>query len=770
METALPQKHTTAQKMSRRRNKRPPALQGSRKTARLRGKITKRLSRGRKSSADHAERAIAKNGARIHSRRRRRLIRDYRTELDVALQRFVDLYDFAPIAYVSFNRSGRIEEANLAATELLGAPRDLLIGRPFAVYVADLDLFLKHLVYCRTSQRRVETELQLKPSKGERIPVQLISAPIASTMRNGAPLYQTAIINLRERKAAEEALRHEERKLARELEDLKQLQQISSQLIEQHNSEAIYTQIVDAAIALLRADMGSLQTFLPDSAELLLLASRGFDPSTTKAWKRVSVRAGTVCAEALRRGERVIVHDVRQNDFLKNKKMREVFRRCHVRAVQSTPLISRKGQLVGMLSNHWRQPHQPSVRELRLLDVLRRQAADLLERVHAEEALRESEARMRATVEQATAGVARCDTTGRITFANGTLCQMLGYTQSELIGKSFAELTHPDHVKDNIRRFAQMIRDAKPYEIEKRYICKDGSILWADVSASAVPGTDGKTQSAVSVIVDITSRKRAEAALRRSKQLLELRVRARTLALRNANTQLESEIARRKGLEGEILAVSDREQQRLGQELHDGLCQHLTAVAFMARSVALRLRNHRVIDAADIEKIAELVNNAATDTRELSRALHRIDVDAVGLSDALQDLVNREIWKTPCRLEVKPSFQLDDDAVAAQVYRIAREAVINANKHAQAREIVVKLERSGKEMVLHVIDDGAGFSNAVKVKHGLGRHIMNYRARLIGGRLEIKSQKRRGTRVSCFFPNSIQELHEMDRNGNDKTG
>src|SRR5438046_9848974 len=96
-----------------------------------------------------------------------------------------------------------------------------------------------------------------------------------------------------------------------------------------------------------------------------------------------------------------------------------------------------------------------------------------------------------------------------------------------------------------------------------------------------------------------------------------------------------------KGLEGEILEISDREQQRLGQELHDGLCQHLTAVAFMARSVALRLKNHRVIEVEDIKKIAQLVNDAATDTRNLSRALHRIDVDAAGFVDALRDLVDR---------------------------------------------------------------------------------------------------------------------------------
>jgi PAS domain S-box-containing protein len=265
-----------------------------------------------------------------------------------------------------------------------------------------------------------------------------------------------------------------------------------------------------------------------------------------------------------------------------------------------------------------------------------------------------------------------------------------------------------------------------------------------------------------SQIGQFMQRKRAEEALQKSKELLERLVRERTKALRMANTELKNEIARRKGLEGEILSVSDREQQRLGQELHDGICQHLTAVAFMTRSMAMRLRDHRVIDANDIDKIAELVNNAATSTRELSRALHRVDIDAAGLVTALEDLVDREIWKIPCRLHAKASFHIKDDAIAAQLYRIAREAVINANKHAQAREIVIKLERSQQGMVLRVTDDGIGFPNEPKLKQGLGYHIMNYRAQLMGGRLKIERPKKGGTCVSCYFPDSSHESNESD--------
>src|SRR5881227_522630 len=175
---------------------------------RLKRPVRKEKRSTRSGATRHPNRLRDRDG---NSSIRRR--RHPKTELEAAIQRFVDLYDFAPIAYVSFDRAGRIEEANLAATELLGEPRDLLIGRPFAFYVGDLDSFMRHLLYCRTSQQQVETELELKPRKGERIPALLCSRPITSTTRNGALLYQTAIMDLSERKRAEELLRAKEAEL-----------------------------------------------------------------------------------------------------------------------------------------------------------------------------------------------------------------------------------------------------------------------------------------------------------------------------------------------------------------------------------------------------------------------------------------------------------------------------------------------------------------------------------------------------------------------------
>jgi len=507
-----------------------------------------------------------------------------KTELEAAIQRYVDLFEFAPIAYVSFDRVGRIEEINFAAIELLGGSRARLIGEPFALHVTKDDgmLFLNHLLHCRSSDRRVETELRLKKRNGEIILAHLASSPMTSSMRNGARLYQTAIVDLTEQKRAEEALR-------------------------------------------------------------------------------------------------------------------------------------------------------------------------------------KSEEHLRAIISQSNAGIASCDLTGRFLFANQKFCEMLGYKESELATRSIFTVTHAGDVDTTKSQFEKMVQTKQPIEMEKRYVRKDRSFVWVNVCDTPVLDAAGDPVSAVAVAIDITERKRAEAALQRSNELLEERVRQRTHKLRVANEELKNEIKRRKGLEGQILEISDREQQRLGQELHDGICQHLTAVAFMARSVATRLKNHRVIEVGDIEKIAELVNAAAADTRNLSRALHRVDIDSAGFITALQDLVDREIWKTPCRLEATPSFHIKDDAAAAQLYPIAREAVINANKHAQAREILIQLERSRQELVLSVADDGVGFKREPKLKQGLGLHIMNYRAQSIGGRLEIKSRKKGGTRVICYLPERIRQLQKNEK-------
>lgn len=365
----------------------------------------------------------------------------------------------------------------------------------------------------------------------------------------------------------------------------------------------------------------------------------------------------------------------------------------------------------------------------------------------------ESEDLYRAFITQTAVGIARSDLKGRFVFVNQKFADILGYKRSELIGKRIRDLTHRDHLTQTQKLFRRLMDTGAPYYLEKRYICKNGSAIWLNVSASPVLNTKGKVQAVIAVIRDISERKQAQLDLENAKLLLEKRVEERTQELIAANKELENEISRRRGLEGEILEVSDREQQRLGEELHDGICQHLTAVAFLAHSTALRLKNHRVITVDDIEKITELVNEAANDARDIARTLHTLEVGAAELERTLQDLATRKFWTTPCWLEMEAPIPIQDDAAASHLYRIVREAIINANKHARAREITLRVSASQDGTVVSVTDDGTGIQGKGNKKtQGMGFHIMKYRARAIGARLEIESVKPHGTRVACYLP------------------
>jgi signal transduction histidine kinase len=252
---------------------------------------------------------------------------------------------------------------------------------------------------------------------------------------------------------------------------------------------------------------------------------------------------------------------------------------------------------------------------------------------------------------------------------------------------------------------------------------------------------------------NISAQKQAELALQRSKQMLEKVVDQRTRALRDANAELETEISRRKGLEGQILEISDREQERLGQELHDGLCQQLTAIGFLTRATALRLKNHRVVEVEDLEKIAQLINGSVSDARKIAYDLHKEEIDAANLEQALRDLTERKIWNTQCRFHCDGDLGIENDRVASEIFRILREGVVNANKHARAKEIVLEASRRKRELVFTVTDNGVGLNGSGKKEHhGLGFHIMKYRAQSIGARLEVESPRRGGTRLAVYLP------------------
>ncbi len=206
----------------------------------------------------------------------------------------------------------------------------------------------------------------------------------------GTPIQMLGVaIEITERKRVEEALRASEAQLAAEVADMQQLQQISSQLICEDNIDALYEQIVDAAIALMAADIGTIYTIDPDRNRLRLLASRGLHPTAAEQWQSIGLDSNTASGKTAATGQPTSIGDIEACNLPFGSVDLDCARLSGIRAVQSTPLISRNGRIVGTICTQWRTPHQPSVRRLRLLDVLARQVADLLDRKQAEEALAE---------------------------------------------------------------------------------------------------------------------------------------------------------------------------------------------------------------------------------------------------------------------------------------------------------------------------------------------------------------------------------------------
>jgi PAS domain S-box-containing protein len=214
------------------------------------------------------------------------------------------------------------------------------------------------------------------------------------------------------------------------------------------------------------------------------------------------------------------------------------------------------------------------------------------------------------------------------------------------------------------------------------------------------------------------------------------------------------DVTERKRMERAILDISAREQTQIGQDLHDGLGQHLTGIAFMSKVLEQKLASAGLQEAADARKIVTLVNEAIHRTRELARGLVPVVSDSDGLATALERWAREveDLFGITTRFECPEPVPIADVAAATHLYHIAQEAVNNAVKHARASHLVLSLVRRDDLGILTVEDDGIGLRGEARGDTGLGLHIMGYRANMIGGSLELRRGAGGGTLVSCRFP------------------
>lgn len=229
-------------------------------------------------------------------------------------------------------------------------------------------------------------------------------------------------------------------------------------------------------------------------------------------------------------------------------------------------------------------------------------------------------------------------------------------------------------------------------------------------------------------------------------------------ALKRQHVAVQSRIAlleHSQRLERQIIEISEREQRRVGRDLHDGLCQYFAAVGCASASLHSDLATAGMAEEAAIAaEVTELLEQGVGQIRDLARGLMPMQMYEAGLAAALEQLaasVSR-LQNTTCRFQQEGPVTVEAPSMAIHLYRIAQEAIHNAVRHGSAHTIDISLQKNGSMAMLSIQDDGCGISRAPVRSDGMGLSIMKYRSRLIGGTLEIDEPKIGGTNVRCAFP------------------
>ncbi|MCB1229321.1 MAG: PAS domain S-box protein [Verrucomicrobiae bacterium] len=343
--------------------------------------------------------------------------------------------------------------------------------------------------------------------------------------------------------------------------------------------------------------------------------------------------------------------------------------------------------------------------------------ADITERKRAEEALRD-QARILASLHEA---VFTIGGSHRIETWNRGAEYIFGWTEDEIIGEPVSKICPVDDLKRYSERILPAVLAEGHYESTLR--CRRRNAQEVTVAIRASLADSDRTSEADSS--------------------------PRVIVCAN-------DISRQKELEDEIVQISEKEQRRIGQDLHDDLCQQLASIACLAKVLRGQVASKGNAETATaLDQIGEMLSSANVRAREISRGLAPAVIQREGLTSALEELASRtkRVFGVPCRFHCPDPIFVEDEKTAVQLYRIAQEATANAVKHSDATEILIELTLTPGHLRLRVHDDGRGLPlEAAKRSSGLGLLTMNYRAGILDGELEIQSSPGRGTTIICTAP------------------
>jgi PAS domain S-box-containing protein len=463
-------------------------------------------------------------------------------------------------------------------------------------------------------------------------------------------------------------------------------------------------------------ELVQVQELSDDGRSLLLRGGVGWEAGATG---RASVGVGTdsQAGFALVANEPVVVADIATErrfappDFL----------RRHGAVSGVSIVIPGHTTPYGVLSVHARARREFSPDEIHFLRAVANVLGAMIRDHRAARALREGEARMRAIVDTAVDAIITIDERGNMDSINRAACTMFGYGVDELRGRNVRMLMPEPYRGEHDGYLAAYLRTGRKRIIgigrEVVGLRKDGVTFPIDLAVSEFHVGDRRMFTGL--IRDLTERRR---------------------------------------LEREILAAGAQEQRRIGHDLHDGLCQQLAGCAFALEVLGQKLEARRAPETPNIRKVSELVDQAITQARALAHGLQPVTLEAAGLTIALRDLAAKaeSMFGVTCMFVSDAPVLVHDNTVATHLYRIAQEAISNAVKHGRPRTVVIDLAAGHGQLRLTIGDDGVGLGNAAPGGRGGGKGIglqtMVYRARTIGGTLDVRPGERGGTIVICTVP------------------
>lgn len=334
------------------------------------------------------------------------------------------------------------------------------------------------------------------------------------------------------------------------------------------------------------------------------------------------------------------------------------------------------------------------------------------------------EERYRELFENATDMLYTHDHEGRLTSVNQTGERILQKSRKELLGRNVLEFVAEEQRASARQWLERLVNGAAMPDMEWDIITPSGERVKLEISARLIT-QDGRALEVEGIARDITERKR---------------------------------------LEREILEISNREQRRIGHDLHDGVCQQLAGIAFLTSTLAEELEEEGIHQSTQAEKISGMINEAIDQTRGVARGLFPVRLDEEGLVVALEQLAANasEVFKINCHFHGEGLPLTVENEIALHLYYIVLEALANASKHSGAANVDITLQPSGDRWLLTIQDDGAGFVLPNRNQDGMGLRILHYRARVIGATLNLHSQPGSGTRVTCLF---LPVSREMPRGG-----